>query len=90
MLLTIQRLNGAYYHNKGRIILFESQSEAEQFLNMFTQYSVQRLMSEGRGREAMSAPMRIMSESEITPATFDINSVRCGIVYASELLKKVK
>lgn len=88
MLFVIQRANGAYYHNKGRIILFESDKEAKRFIDMFTQYSVNRLMHEKRGQEAMGAAITIMSESQIIPVDFDINNVRCGVVYAKELLRK--
>lgn len=88
MLLTIQRTNGTYFHNKGRIILFETEREANQFIEKFTQYAVNRLMHEQRSQEAMNAPIVILSESNITPVDFDIRSVRCGVVYAKELMRK--
>ena len=46
MLFCIVRTNGAYYHNKGRIILFESEHEAQNFINMFIQNSTERLLNQ--------------------------------------------
>lgn len=91
MLFYIIRTNGAYYHNKGRIILFESENEAENFINMFIQYSTERLMHESRNSlDVMKAPMKIMNESQIMPVNFDINTVECGVVYARELMEKTR
>ena len=85
----IMRKNGAYYHNKGKIILFESEYEAENFINMFVQYSTNRLMSERKIIESMEAPMSIMHDSQITRVNFDIDTVECGVVYARELMKDI-
>lgn len=85
----IIRTNGSYYHNKGRIILFGSQKEADDFIKIFVSYSTERLMREGYPMEGMKAPMIIMSESQIMPVAFDINNVECGVVYASDLMNNI-
>ena len=91
MLFCIVRTNGAYYHNKGRIILFESEQEAQNFINMFIQYSTERFMHEsGNPLDSMKAPMMIMNESQIIPVNFDIDTVECGVVYARELMEKIR
>ena len=86
MLYVIKQQDGTYFHKDGKIILFESKSEINQFLNIFTQYSVNRLTRERRMSEAMSAPIRIMSESMAIPIDFDINKVECGTIYAKEII----
>lgn len=88
MLYVIKRTNGAYYHNKGRIILFESKQEAENFINMFIQYSVNRLAAEGDPFEVVGASMKIMQESVISEIDFDMNRIECGTVYAKELMEE--
>lgn len=91
MLFCIVRTNGAYYHNKGRIVLFESEHEAQNFINMFIQYSTERLLNESDNPlDGMKAPMKIMNESQIIPVDFDIETVKCGVVYARELMEKIK
>ena len=82
---TIQQRDGTYFHKGGKIILFETDGEINEFLNYFVQYSVDRLSREGRMREAMTAPMRIMTESVAMPVDFDINTVPCGIIYARDM-----
>lgn len=88
MLFCIIRNNGVYYHNKGRIILFELEQEAQNFINLFIQYSTERLMHKNP-IEGMKASMVIVNESQIIPVNFDINKVECGVVYARELMEKI-
>ena len=83
----IKQRDGTYFHKDGKIILFENQRQINEFLNYFTQYSVNRLIREGRQQEAMSAPMKIMSDSIAMPVDFDINTVPCGVVWAGDLKK---
>ena len=83
----IQQKDGTYYHKDGKIIIFESEQEINEYLNCFIQYSADRLAREGRTMEAMSAPMVIMSESNITPVDFDINTVPCGVIFAKDMRK---
>jgi hypothetical protein len=84
----VKTRDGTYFHTKGKIIIFETQSEINEFLNYFTQYSVNRLAREGRTEEAMTAPMQIMMGSVAMPVDFDINTVECGIVWARDYIKR--
>ena len=77
-----------YFHKNGKIVLFENPQEANEFLACLIHYSVQRLQSEGRTAEAMSAPMIIAQQSKLTPVNFDINTVECGVVYCKDLRKQ--
>ena len=87
-MFTIMNSNGEYFHKEGKIILFENQEEANNFINYFIRYSVQRLHNEGRATEAMSAPMVILQRSKLAPVDFDINAVECGVVYCRDLRKQ--
>lgn len=82
--------SGLYFHNKGRIILFESQQEAQYFLELFSQYSMQMLAQEGNPMKIMQVPIILQNECRITSVDFDIEKVECGTVLASELLEKVR
>lgn len=77
-----------YFHKDGKIILFESPQEANEFINYLIRYSVQRLKKEGSLSEALSAPMIIAQQSQLTPVDFDINTVECGVVYCKDLRKQ--
>lgn len=90
-MLVIQHSSGLYFHNKGRIILFESQQEAQYFLELFSQYSMQRIAQEQQDPMAvMQVPMVLQGECKIMPVNFDIEKIECGTVMASELLEKVR
>lgn len=78
----------AYFHNKGRIILFETQQEAQNFANLFAQYSTDRLMREGRMTEIIGVSM-YMSGCQIIQPNFDIEKVKCGTVLARELFEQM-
>ena len=86
-MFTIMRPNREYFHSQGKIIIFETPEEANAFVNAFVHYSVQRLQAEGRGAEALTAPMIIMQESSLVPVDFDINTVECGVVFCKDLRK---
>lgn len=81
----IKQRDGTYFHKDGKIILFESENEINAFLNYFINYSVDRLSREGRKHEALSAPMRIMSESIAMPVDFNIDTVPCGVIWARDM-----
>lgn len=85
MLYVIKDSEGYYFHNKGRIILYESPEQANRFLEAFIQYAVQRVAQEQGGHAAMTVPITIMSNSRLMPVDFDINNVECGTVYATDL-----
>jgi hypothetical protein len=84
----IKQRDGTYFHKDGKIILFENQNQINEFLNYFTQYSVNKLVREGRRNEAMTAPMQIMSGSIVMPVDFDINDVPCGVIWAGDMRRK--
>lgn len=86
-MFTIMRPNREYFHSQGKIIIFETPEEANEFVNAFVHYSVQRLQAEGRTAEAMTAPMIIMQESNLVPVDFDIDTVECGVVFCRDLRK---
>ena len=81
----IKQQDGSYFHKDGKIILFESERQVNEFLNAFIQYSANRLSREGRQGEAMSAPMKIMMGSIVTQVDFDINTVPCGVIWAADM-----
>jgi hypothetical protein len=83
----IKQKDGTYFHTRGKVIVFETQGEINDFLNYFTQYSVNRLYREGRQNEAMSAPMRIMMDSIVMPVDFDVRTNEDKIIYARDMRK---
>lgn len=84
----IMHSNNCYVHNKGRIITFESQEEIQYFLELFSQYSTQRLMHEGDPINAMQASMTIQSRCQVIP---DFNrEVACGTITMRELFERAR
>lgn len=81
--------SGLYFHNKGRIILFEYQEEAQNFMNMFVQYSIGQLMQDGRIHEVMQAQI-IPTQCKISPVDFDMDKIECGTVLARELFENME
>lgn len=79
--------SGLYFHNKDRIILFESQHEAQSFMEIFINYSMNELGKQNRLGETMRVPIVVMHECKIIPVDFDINTVECGAVLCRELFK---
>ena len=86
-MFVIMHRSGLYFHNKGKIILFESQQEAQNFIEMFVNYSMNELGKEGRMSEVMQVPIVVMHECAIMPADFDIDNVECSTVLCTELFK---
>lgn len=87
-MFTIMYQNKLYFHNKGRIILFESQEEARNFMNMFIQYSMDMLAQNGDIHAIMEAQM-LPAQCQITSVDFDIDTVECGTVWARELFENI-
>jgi hypothetical protein len=86
MLFVIKHSNGTYFHNKGRIILYESPEQATRFLKEFIEYAMNRLVQEGADHmEIMTVPMTVQMNSQIMNVDFDIDEVECGTVYATDL-----
>ena len=81
----IMHSSGLYFYDKGKIIIFESTDEAGAFLNFFIQYSTNRLMQEGNIGEAMHVPIMVMQQCKILPVDFDVDTIKCGVVYARDL-----
>lgn len=88
-MFTIIHQSGLYFHNKGRIILFESQDEAQNFMSMFVQYSIGQLMQDGRIHEIMQAQV-IPTQCKISKVDFDVEKVKCGTVLARELFEEIE
>jgi len=85
MPFVIKHSNGTYFHNKGRIILFETNEQAVRFLQAFSVYAKQRLISERRNQEAMMCTITIQTNSHIMPIDFQIDKVECGTVYVTDI-----
>ena len=85
MPFVIKTREGCYFHNKGRIILYETQNQAQRYLQEFVQYATQRAAQEIDPMSAMTVPMTIMANSVIMPVDFDINDVECGTVYVTDI-----
>ena len=86
MLYVIKHNSGEYFHNKGRIILYESPDQAMRFIQAFINYAMNRLAQEGKNQmELMTAPITIQNNSHIMEVDFDIDKVECGTVYATDL-----
>lgn len=83
----IMHSSGLYFHNKGKIILFDSQEQAQYFLNGFVEYSINEFSKQRDMMMAMQAPIIITQECKIILANKDIESVECGVIYAKDLLE---
>ena len=88
-MLVIQHKSGLFFHNKVRIILFESEQEATYFMRLFSQYASYMVAQTGDPMGMMQVTRVLTTECQILPVTFNINTVECGTVLASELLQKV-
>ena len=85
----VMHSNNCYFHNKGRIILFETQDEIQYFLELLTRYSTQRLMTEGNPIGAMQASMTIQSNYRVIP-NFDTTKVTCNTITMRELFERAR
>ena len=85
----VMHSNDLYLHNKGRIILFETQDEAQYFLELFSRYSTQRLMQEGDPLGAIEASMTIQSRCNVIP-NFDTTKVTCGTITMRKLFEEMR
>lgn len=86
MLYVIKHADGTYFHNKGKIILYETPNQAARFLEEFTQYAMNNLAQQGcNPMGAMPYLMMFQAQCRIMNIDFDINDVECGTVYATDL-----
>lgn len=83
-MFVIKTRDGQYFHNKGRIILYETQNQAQRYIEEFIQYALARVAQEDP-MKAMSVPITVMQNSVITPVDFDIDSVECGTIYVTDI-----
>ena len=82
----IKYTDGTYFHNKGRIILYETPNQAARFLEGFIQYAINNLAQQGcNPARAMPFLMMFQAQCQIMNIDFDINNVECGTVYATDL-----
>ena len=89
-MFVIMHSSKLYFHNKGRIILFETEQEAQSFLEMFTQYSIEQIAQSGDMGAIMQAQIEIAHNCYILPVNFDVNTVECGTVFARELFENAR
>lgn len=86
MAYIIKHRNGTYFHNNGRILLYETPEQAMRFLQDFINYAMNRLAQGGANQiEMMTAPMTIQSNSVIMEVDFDVDNVECGTVYVTDI-----
>lgn len=87
-MFTIMYQDRLYFHNKGRIILFESQEEAQNFMNMFIQYSMGMLAQNGDIHAVIEVQM-LPTQCKIVAVDFDIDKIECGTILARELFENI-
>lgn len=86
MVYIIKHRNGTYFHNNGRILLYETPEQAMRFLQDFTNHTMNKLAQEGVNQIGiMTTPMTIQGNSIIMEADFDIDNVECGTIYATDV-----
>ena len=79
------RIKGIYMHDHGKIILFNNQSEVQNFVGNFINYSMGKALQEGLNViEVMSAGNEVKIE-EWTEAL--ANSATCGTINFKDLKK---
>lgn len=83
MFVIQKRNNGYYFHEKGKIILFEDPNEANAFIQMFHQYCAARLVSE-RGPEGIFELHSLISTLVIVEEDF-VETPPCGVITFSEI-----
>ena len=83
MFVIKKRNDGYYFHQKGKIILFENPQEAEMLLQNFHQYSLQKLVEE-RDPEGIFELQNVFSVLYIVEENFE-EIPPCGVVYFHEL-----
>ena len=83
-MFVIKRIdNGYYFHEKGKIILFEDPNEANALINAFYQYAAARLVSE-RGPQGIFEIQHVISALDIVEQDF-IETPPCGVVYFKDV-----
>ena len=77
--------DGYYFHKEGKIILFNTVEEAIMFIQMFNQYSTERLLSE-QGPEGIFELHSVMPLLTIIEEDF-VETPPCGVVNFEDIKK---
>lgn len=78
-----KKSNGYYFHEKGKIILFEDPNEANAFIQAFHQYCMARLISE-QGPQGIFELHNLISTLAIIETDF-VETPPCGVITFSEI-----
>ena len=78
-----KKSNGYYFHDKGKIILFEDPHEANAFIQAFHQYCTARLVAE-RGPRGIFELHDTLSTLTIIEKDF-VETPQCGVITFSEI-----
>ena len=82
-MLVIKNRDNTYWHNKGRIITFDSIDEANLFIQLFQDYATKRLLIEHRVFE-------VMKVGELISTIQIVNeNITSKTVTAKELLERI-
>lgn len=76
---------GYYFHNKGRIILFENLDDASAFLNHFVQYAIGRRIQETQDPSEIITVHNVMSQTHILEKDF-VETPECGVILFREMI----
>lgn len=83
-MFVIQKMdNGYYFHENGKIILFEDPNEANAFIQAFHQYCAARLVAE-RGPQGIFELHNLISALAIIEQDF-VETPQCGVITFSEV-----
>lgn len=83
-MFVIQKMdNGYYFHDKGKIILFEDPREANAFIQAFHQYCAARLVAE-RGPQGIFELHNTLATLTIIEKDF-VETPPCGVITFSEI-----
>lgn len=83
MFVIQKRNDGYYFHDKGKIILFEDPNEANAFIQAFHQYCAARLISE-QGPQGIFELHNSLSTLTIVETDF-VETPPCGVITFSEI-----
>lgn len=85
MYVIMDTTSGYYFHKEGKIILFNTVEEAIMFIQMFNQYSTERLLSE-QGPEGIFELHSVMTLLTIIEEDFE-EIPPCGVISFEEIKK---
>lgn len=82
---TVSRL---YFHYEGKIILFNTSEEANFYMDLFTKYSIQRLLQESQNPAALIEVHQRLSTVQLFEWDFEQPSPPCGFVNFNEIFTR--